>query len=626
MRGLLLALILGGSWLVAGCTTAWISAWQRDKERQEALAPARPTEAAATTVVAIRVRVYVDADFQRLFVDWEREVRRECEAANSWLEPFGARFEIASLLPWDHAHVEDLVAALGALRALDSGRDADWVLGLVGALPVYTDDMNTLGRAYVPGVHAVIRAIDDRLELDWMKRGLPMTSAGDVEHLYSARRRHKNAIQWIHEWAHGVGAVHVAGRPDSLMAAQYDPQMARFDQGNEELVRVACESRYGPNADLAAWARRAAALLRGLAMLEPDQRDVLAALETGFGASQPATSTKSTAEPGRKEAGTAGAALTVAANPWKGIEGEELRRLQHAMEVLGKRDPAAAWLDLVALRLRHGDHPTLQVMSCEVAAELERADAKDVCGVAKLFAPRDPRPALALVWLALKRNDKPEPALLAAMCDADELTSAPGDARVAMLADIAAAHGAISCAERAARFIEDPATRDKVAARVRQRRSLWGFSAADTGIGAREVALAQKIQAVDDDLRGGKTDVAVATARALVAEQPGSATWSLLGEASARQRRYPEARRLCVQALEAFDANARAHYVLAVLDLHEARTTDAQSHLRRVISEAPEHAPAWDLLIKVLKSEHRQSEVEALRKEYQTALGSAAPF
>ena len=649
-HGLLLLLIFVIPWLLAGCTTAWISAWLRDKERQEALAPVKKTESQAAlpvlAAVTIRVRVYVDADFRRLFLDWEREVRRECDAANSWLEPFGAQFEIVKVVSWEHPHVEDLVAALAALREADSGAQVDWVLGMVGALPVYTDDMNTLGRAYAPGVHAVIRALDDGVELEWMKRGLPMTSSADVERLYSARRRHKNAIQWIHEWAHGVGATHVAGRPDSIMAAVYDPQMSQLDWANEELVRVAREFRYGANGDLGVWAARAAEVLRRMETLEPDQRDVLTALETIYGARPPAESAKPTGNGGGTDGGTpgpkgdagagaaqaitkappAGTSLAVADSPWTGIEGQDMQQLQRVIEIWRKGDATAAWLELVPLRSRHRDHLALRVSSCELAFAAQRADSSDVCTVAKLVAPRDPRPPATLVRVALTRKERPDSALLQAMCEADMFTAAPGDAQVVGLTELATGQGALSCAERLLGLIQDPPTREKSTARLRQRRNLWGLSPGGSGNAPQEVALVQRIQAVDDDLRRGKTDVAVASARALVAEQPGSATWALLGEATARQRRYPEARRLCVQALEAYEANARAHYVLAVLDLHEARTAEAHTYLRRAVSEAPDHGPAWELLAKVLKNERRQSELEELRKEYQASLGSAAPF
>ena len=53
---------------------------------------------------------------------------------NALLEPtLGVRLEIAAMEPWP-ANVDDLGAAMTALRAEDGGADVDWVVGLIGGL------------------------------------------------------------------------------------------------------------------------------------------------------------------------------------------------------------------------------------------------------------------------------------------------------------------------------------------------------------------------------------------------------------------------------------------------------------------------------------------------------------
>ncbi len=233
-----LALFLG----LGGCTTAWYSAYQRQKESEEALRPRAPEQpAAAGTLTPVRVRVWADDGFRSQNVDWQGQVRRQIERANQILAAEGVELVLAEARPWSRATGTSLEDDLAALEVYDNAPDVDLVVGMVSALRAFSDAMHLLGMARVLGRHVVLRGMDDTLEYEAISRRLSMLSQERKDALYLERRRHKEAAVLVHEWAHTLGATH-SSHSDDYMSSTYSTEQRAFSPETSEVLRAALEN------------------------------------------------------------------------------------------------------------------------------------------------------------------------------------------------------------------------------------------------------------------------------------------------------------------------------------------------------------------------------------------------
>lgn len=277
------------AWALSGCTTAWISAWLAQRERAEQYRPVWQTDEQSdasqappvTTTHVVAVRVYADRDFRSHVPGWQREIRRYFAAANRLLSPIGVRLDPGHPIAWQRDSDDSLHKNLDALVRHDPGRNVALVLGFVSALPVFTDDSNRLGLASLLGKHAVVRAIDARLELEHMMRTLKMHTRKEVEALYAEGRWHKKGVLIVHEWAHTLGAKHATHSRELFMYPRIDRRQHRFCRLNEMLIRLGLRHRGGNDADTdhAAWGREAVNLFEGEKTLSTEQRHLLRLFE-----------------------------------------------------------------------------------------------------------------------------------------------------------------------------------------------------------------------------------------------------------------------------------------------------------------------------------------------------------
>jgi hypothetical protein len=262
-----LALTLNGCFL--GYDSRWGAAKRMQQHNAASAAPAAiestpppetssAGEARAGAVRAYRVRIYASPAYEALTVDWHRRVSELLEDGNLVLGPsIGARLTIESFHEWA-VDEQSLSGALRALAEEDEGRDVDWVIGFVSALPRATRSFHELGMAEVPGKHLVLRAAGVADEKDAIDQAFDQLSEADRTKLGRARARHRATAVLLHEIGHTLGALHVSDLK-SLMHPAYDTKMDAYGDPSAVLMRATLSHR-----DDADPKERATALLSAL--------------------------------------------------------------------------------------------------------------------------------------------------------------------------------------------------------------------------------------------------------------------------------------------------------------------------------------------------------------------------
>jgi hypothetical protein len=145
---------------------------------------------------------------------------------------------IDGMVAWDPGPIDDdLQASMQAVAKNDAGKDADWVLGLVGGLPKYTLSFHQLGLGIVLGKHIVLRSGTDLVEHDSIEKALDELSPSERLQLVHERRRHRAVAVLLHELGHTLGAIHDT-TPHTLMLPIYDPKMSGFGPTASALLQV----------------------------------------------------------------------------------------------------------------------------------------------------------------------------------------------------------------------------------------------------------------------------------------------------------------------------------------------------------------------------------------------------
>src|SRR5262245_46992154 len=141
----------------------------------------------------LRVRVHATAAYAAEVVEWPKQLAKLLEDTNRILEPtLDARLELAGSGPWNTSlSSDDLDPLLAELSAVDRGDDVDFVVGLVGSLPIFARSFHQLGVARTMGKHLALRAINDPKEREAFEVGLSLVGSDERETLYQTRKRHK---------------------------------------------------------------------------------------------------------------------------------------------------------------------------------------------------------------------------------------------------------------------------------------------------------------------------------------------------------------------------------------------------------------------------------------------------
>lgn len=232
----LLYLLLAAS--LAGCfyDSSWGHETTAQKHNAEAARPASftaPTESSgAPANKASRtfyIRVWATPQFASQTLDWKRDFKDTLATANDILTVAAdMRLEISSIETWPSPPPQDdMHATLGALQKHDSGKDVEWVVGLVGSFPKFTNSFHDLGVAPMLGHHVVLRAAGDLTEHEAAEAAFTKLSADERLAVLAERKRHRSVATFVHEIGHTLGAVHDDSK-DGLMHPVYSKTMRAF--------------------------------------------------------------------------------------------------------------------------------------------------------------------------------------------------------------------------------------------------------------------------------------------------------------------------------------------------------------------------------------------------------------
>jgi tetratricopeptide (TPR) repeat protein len=224
-------------------------------DERAALAASQPApleahgHATRTPVVALRFRFYADDDHRAGAGDLSERLAQVFASLNRITEgALGVRFAIESVRPWHRASARGpLVDGLDQLEKLDPAGDVDWVVGLIGGRAQISSDIHEVGTARTLGRHFVMRAmgsLGERAAFARTHPALDRTNPADLELTFTRRTRHKEAVVFLHEWAHTLGALHVAD-PTRILSPTYTTDAGVLGPMEVGLLNAALDDRLG---------------------------------------------------------------------------------------------------------------------------------------------------------------------------------------------------------------------------------------------------------------------------------------------------------------------------------------------------------------------------------------------
>jgi predicted Zn-dependent protease len=597
----------------------------RGADEREALARSQPAALEAQgrsdrgEVVPLRVRFYADDDHRAGGIGVQDRLRRTCEAINEVIEPaLGVRFVVESVKSWQHNQSDSrLEARLAELERLDPARDVDWVVGLVGPLPLGSSAMHDAGMARTLGRHFVMRAMGAPGDLAAFQRTYPTLERSNPAALhmaYTQRKEHKEAVVFLHEWAHSLGGLHVEPSARTrLLSPTYGPETSVLAPVDVALLAAALKDRLGARGDIerAADAQKAqqqiawSGLRRFLRTTRAPEwnaadRDKLLALLAG-GA----------------PAGDGAAPLTA----------DERASYDRAFALYRTRKDQEAWKLLAPLVTAHPNAPELQPLLCRLAGLPDvRTRAQAACAAATArAAPDEAGPFIDAAQAAIAQN-VPEQALAHAREAAAraERESPPDPSAWLAIAEVNAQLGALHAAEQALKHVPAGPPLDRAQAALLRGRRFFGLPPGTSLSPAQEVAYAVAFVKANDALSARKLTEArklIDVATKPAGETPGLAM--LACDLAMRKGRIPEARKKCDAALAAMEDLPRAHYLAGHLHLASDDGTRAATSFRRAIALDPNVPAFWDVLAETYTMLGREKDARALASERARAL--AAP-
>ena len=357
--GSLVGSLLIATSFLAGCRT--VEDMQRDYAKK-----ITPTGVGATPVAdtvpekalrPMKVRVWVDGDFQRQTLRWEDRILAQFDRANRVLIPqFGVRLDVVEVKPWDNAPGDSLDVHLRALRARDDGQGVDCVVGYVSSVERVATSHDQVGWASLFGKHWIARGMVSAAETDAIQRSLDKLSVSELDRVTRERRLHRETAVLLHEWAHTLGAIHERS-PDWLMAPALDAKQVSFSAASIRLIEVGLEFRGSTSAALLkAWEREYRAALEAY---PPDLADP-AGREAALARTQ----------------AIAAGAFDPTAEPVGGQD--TTSTLRQAKLKLEGGDAAAAWTLIEPLSRTAKDDPVVQSYACHIAAQRASKDEATV--------------------------------------------------------------------------------------------------------------------------------------------------------------------------------------------------------------------------------------------------------
>jgi tetratricopeptide (TPR) repeat protein len=503
---------------------------------------ALPTAITAPPMHTIKVHLYAAQAYRSAHSDWEYAARQLLlRAQEAGGRATGVSFSVQRVSTFDPDASATLEQALSALEQHDPGGEGDLVVGLIGALPIFSTAVHDLARARSPGRHVVLRS----------------NKNADAE-----------VTVLLHAWAHTLGAVH-AREPDRIMAAEVHDAPAGFAQRDKDLIGVGLAhfpAMLQDGTELAAYKHEAALYLRAHAA-DFDPEALTATLDwLGIGQTQLAPLPE-------REAAWFREAKDHADN----------NRIDLAWQAL-------SWLDAFAL------NPEVATLTCRVAL-LHAAKSEDTrarCRRAAERSPSDPTAILLRAQAELVGGDAVAAAeslvRAADLIDRTQVMEKVWD----FFGTLAQNAGCITFAQKAAASVGgDKLARVQAWAELARRRA-----AIPAGMqGADECRLQAELTPVIDHADHKRWADAAAAAERSVARHPDTAApLSLLCEAIAQAGRDGDAEPICARAIAAAPEASVPLYWLGVIAWRKGDGAAAAARFSQVIALDPEAGHAKEML------------------------------
>jgi tetratricopeptide (TPR) repeat protein len=580
-------LLLYAIWVgLGGCAPTPIGIQRSYAKRltpKQMIAPS--TSGSAATARVLTVRVYADDDFRAHVSSWKERVLGLFDAINPLLERkfrFVVRVESQHSWTRQSGSGAQLTPMLTELEQLEPGEDVDWVVGFVSPLPVFSASIHDLGRARPLGKHLVLRGMNDPIEAQAIAASLDLLYDDERAELLRARRVHKEQTVLLHELGHLLGALHVAG-DECLMSPMYGIHAAEFCGPNEEVIGLGLQHhvRRPTSENVRAWSSALLALLdkKGWPQIHAQERtetrDVLMRL---------VEVTPSPASP----------------SP---LSGEK------------------EWAEL-SPRLDNGSASAEDwVKACFLSSMVARLNdrAAHVCERAVALGG-DGRAYLALGQaqaLVLKKVEAARHTLLEAQKRFRE-EKTPNPAAWRMVAELCRATRQPTLAERAAGASGDSQLVKEIHAWAqRQRRSLGLGHASNADI-QTEGELSDLLQMAQKNVDGGR----IGQARKQVAElkrrfPTASGPWTVSCGISFSEGNVKKAEDECSAALERYEEDVAANYILAHIYSQSRRHTQSAERFRRVIELEPDHREAYEFLAAQYRRSGNDLALPGLNESYE---------
>jgi predicted Zn-dependent protease len=617
----------------AGCGGSRIQ-----KRRIEVLAPMRlaPAEVAHKEPArTARLRVYATRPYQAQNLRWREDFSEDIDLVNQYLIPaFGLRLEIVEFESWAYeGDSESLGTMIEALEQADPARDVDWVIGLASALSSTTNSFHQLGIAHVLGRHLVMRGYED---LD-TERDLQAIDEPARSRLREARRQHRQATVFLHEWAHTLGAMHV-GQVESIMMPGYSRKITGFGPQVDALIQTMLPVRLAPAQErsLAAEARALRTYIEALPEARWDAAERAQLLE--ILAEYEAQGVPAPASP--EEANTPG---TGAQAP--GQVPEEVRDAYARVQALHRaKQYAQARAELEELTAAYPAHLEFRLAACRLHLDeagpndAARATCARVAGIAPAVIDGDLMLAQALIQA---KRPADAGAVLAGVRDRlAKLAQAGAAAPAGQAEQVAAAWNrlvaalrsvdAVTWAEQAVAAAPAGVDTAPVVAWTTQLRHRYGLppdSARRHGIapeaeGAYLTAVRESLAAV---YRGDYPAAERGAREALGRYRDAPGLHGVLCDLELRRKRSDAARAHCQKALAVYGDASWPHYLLGILDLQVRKNASGIRHLERAIALDPDLRQAYHALHQAYGRAQDRAGQERVGAAYQQRFGQPIP-
>lgn len=561
----------------------------------------RPKEGDPRTA---KVRIYADPGVRAL-PHWKEDLTDQLDYASQLLQPLiGIKLTVDSVQEWVRAG--DPHDALRELVQADKADDATWVIGYVTPPDIASTAMTELGDAQPLGHHVVVRGWAEKPEVGALAGKLPDLTDAQRGEVIGAHRRHKQTVVLLHMLATTLGAI-AEGDPAWIQHVSYSPKQTTFSNRTRELLQLAIDGRLSGDSDLTLAKKLADAIEKsewgGWIPAAHDQ--VLATLHNVIDAGRS----------GKTFAGVPPAAY------------DEFKRVS---ELARRGQTSDALTELDNLLTAYPGNATMHELKCEimlgkpgVADKTTRA----TCARVAELAPGDPTVHMAVGEALIRAGDltSARGELVQAETKIANLPAGATDAWRRLIA-IYNGLGALTWTEDAiakAKLENDPA-----AAHAAQTRARFGIARGAKFVAPeQEAALVAAIRGVLDLIyasKFGDAERALAAADKRWPNAPGLIAARC--DLAFRMGQIEAARAACSRALAADASDSWALYLLGVLLLRDAGTTNAGiAKLKAAIVVDPDLGQAWRSLAQAYARGKDQAALDQLGKAYFAKFGQPLP-